>query len=310
MPRKKYSSFKVGIFVLVSVLIVTSTVFWAKSFFLETNMRTLHGKFITVSGLNKGDFVTVTGVKKGVVKNFDVEGDSVYVTFIIEETIKIKNDYRLEIISTELMGGKTLNIFPGKYGSEIDYSFPLTGKVAFDISSIATKVVDMTDDVKTLIGNFNKASLGLDTLLVSLNDIMSDKGFKKNIKNTASNFEATSRSLNALISENRVTLKTLAEKTGLTIDKVGVTVDNVNSFVDDSKPGVKESLNSIKDLTVKVSDLVINLNKLVIDIQDPTKGMGKFINDPAFYNNLNNTLLEIEKMTKKIREEGIKLNLF
>ena len=87
MPRKKYSSFKVGIFVLVSVLIVTSTVFWAKSFFLETNMRTLHGKFITVSGLNKGDFVTVNGVKKGVVKNFDVEGDSVYVTFIIEETI-------------------------------------------------------------------------------------------------------------------------------------------------------------------------------------------------------------------------------
>ena len=125
-----------------------------------------------------------------------------------------------------------------------------------------------------------------------------------------SNISETSKNLNSLIAENKKTLGTIIEKTSQTIDKVGNTVDNVNGVIDNTKPELSETMKNIKTLTTKIDDLVTNLNGLVGDVTQKKSGLGKFIYDDKFFENLNKSLEEIQELTKKIRNDGVKINIF
>lgn len=310
MSYKKYSALKVGLFVAFAIIIVAGTLFWAKSFYLNKGTRNCKVYFDNVTGLKQGDPVLINGVRKGKVLDFDLEGDSVLVEFSIEEGIRIYIDYRIEIIATELLGGKMINITPGKDKQEIDYSLAMIGAGSNDMMALLGSVGDLAGDVKVLIGNFNKATIDLEKVLVNVNEIIGDPNTKRNLKSTVGNIEVASRNLNTLIAENRVSLKNIADKTSITIDKFGNTMDNVNDIVVDTKPELKNTFEDVQDLTEKVNTLVENLNVLVTDITEQKSGVGKFIYDDKFFNNLNSTLIEIEKLTKKIREDGVKIDLF
>ncbi|HPS64561.1 MAG TPA: MlaD family protein [Ignavibacteria bacterium] len=310
MSSDKHSSVKVGVFILAAVIIVLATIFWAKSFIITSNMRDMKIRFETVTGLKTGDPVVVSGVRKGKVTGFELIGDSVTVEFMIDRDVKIKKDYRMEIMSTELLGGKTLNINIGRSPEEINYNEMLRGSKSGDMTELMSAVTDMTGDIKVLLKNFNQASLQLDTVLRNVNDVIGDPNVKSQLKGTVSNIENTSKNLNSLVSENKQTLSAIIDKTSKTIDKVGSTVDNVNGVIDNSKPELTETMRNVKTLTAKIDDLVTNLNTLVGDVTQKKSGLGRFIYDDKFFENLNKSLEEIQNLTKKIRQDGVKINLF
>lgn len=310
MSSDKHSSVKVGVFILAAVIIVLATIFWAKSFIITSNMRDMKIRFETVTGLKTGDPVVVSGVRKGKVTGFELIGDSVTVEFMIDRDVKIKKDYRMEIMSTELLGGKTLNINIGRSPEEINYNVMLRGSKSGDMTELMSAVTDMTGDIKVLLKNFNQASLQLDTVLRNVNDVIGDPNVKSQLKGTVSNIENTSKNLNSLVSENKQTLSAIIDKTSKTIDKVGSTVDNVNGVIDNSKPELTETMRNVKTLTAKIDDLVTNLNTLVGDVTQKKSGLGRFIYDDKFFENLNKSLEEIQNLTKKIRQDGVKINLF
>jgi phospholipid/cholesterol/gamma-HCH transport system substrate-binding protein len=303
MFYKKFSEIKVGVFIFIAMIIVISTVFWAKGFIVGKDKRDMVVYFTTISSLNYGDPVAVNGVSKGKVTNIELEGDSVKVTFAIERDVKIKTDYIIDVASPELMAGKTLFIKPGKNAQEIDYSKPLYGSPSSDIASLMKTASDMSGDVKTLIGKFNKTADNLDIVLVNINDIVGDKRMQGDLKNTISNLSVTSRSLNGLVADSRKNVNNLSESA----DK---TMKSVNSLIDDSSPEIKNTFKDVQILTTKFDSLVTNLNYIVADIHQQKSGVGKFLYDDKFFNNLNKLVEEVEKLTVKIRKDGIKLDLF
>lgn len=303
MAKKKYSEVKVGIFVFFAALIVLSTIFWAKGFIIEKSQRDLYAYFDNISGLNLGDPVTVNGVKKGKVISIDLEGDSVFVKFTVEKDIKIKSDYKIKVAVLELMGGKQLYVVPGKSNQEIDYTKPLKGENTTDIAEVIETVAGMTSDIKNLLTKFDKVTDNLNTVLLNVNEIVGDESMKSNLRSTLYNIEITSRNLSALVSENKNTIK---ELTG----KIGNTVNNVNGMVTDARPDVQNTFRDIQTLTTKVDTLVGNLNIIVSDIKTQKSGVGKFLYDDKFFDSLNKTLEELQTLSKKIRKDGIKINLF
>ncbi len=303
MFRKKFSELKVGLFVLIAVIIVLATIFWARGFLMTRSQMDMIAYFQKTSGLNEGDPVSVKGVEMGRVSSIELVGDSIRVDFTLDETVKIKEDYKIEVAMLELMGGKKLYITPGKSSVEIDYSKPLYGRNSVDFLSLMNSVSELSVEVKTLIQNFSKTNDRLNEVLININDIVGDRQMKMDLKSTMSNVEVTSRNLNALVSENRISLRSIT-------DKVGYTIDNVNEVMDDSSPEFKATLKEMHTLTTKVDTLVTNLNVIVSDIHNQESSVGKFMYDEEFYENINKTLKEIEELTKKIRKEGVKINLF
>lgn len=303
MSERKFSEIKVGVFVFVAAFIVLATLFWAKGFMVSKGQNDLKAYFKNVSGLNIGDPVTVNGVRKGKVQSFDLEGDSVKVELTLEKTVKIRKDYKIEIAMLELMGGKQVLISPGVDNEEIDYEKPLNGITGSDITSMMKNVNEVTQDVKGLLKKFDTTVADLDVTIKNVNDIVGDKAMQFNLKNTLLNLNTASNHLNLLLSENRTTFKDI---TG----KVGKTVDNVNGILDENGPQVKSTFKDIQTLTTRIDTLITGINAIVGDIQMQKGSVGKFMYDDKLYENLNKSLLEIERLSKKIRKDGIKINLF
>ena len=80
--------------------------------------------------------------------------------------------------------------------------------------------------------------------------------------------------------------------------------------MDENSPEINSTLKEMHILTTKVDTLITNLNLIVADIQNQKGSVGKLMYDEEFYENINKALLEIERLTKKIRKDGIKINLF
>lgn len=303
MADKKFSEFKVGLFVLIAVLVVFLTVFWAKGFSVNLSQQEYQVYFPKVSGLNEGDQVSVNGVRKGKIDKIELEGDSVKIQFNIDKSIKIRKDYDIYVAATELTGGKVLYIEPGKSTIEVNPDEPLHGNPGADFASLMNSFSEITTDIKSLIGEFKTSTDNLNKVILNVNEIVGDDNLKGNIRTTLSNLAVSSRNLNSLVEDSRSGINRITTR-------LGTTVDNVDLAIGDNSKDLKNTLMEIQSLTNTVDTLVSNLNVVVTDIQDKDKGIGKFLTDDKFFNNINATLSEIEKLTKNIRKNGIKLNLF
>lgn len=303
MAKYKYSEAKIGVFVLGAMLLILATTIYVKGFILGRDFTSVSATFESVPGLNVGDPVTVRGVKQGQVESIKLQDTVVVVDFSIHKDIKLYSDYKIEVAVLEIMGGKQLAVFPGSSMTEVNLNSPLQGTTGADISNLFQTMGDLTDDIAVLLESFQKNSENLDDVLVNINDIVGDPRLKNDLKNTMTNFAVTSQQLGSLVAENRVNLNRLT-------DKVGYTIDNVNTVFDETTPEFKKTFQEIQVLTNRVDSLIVNLNTVISDIKNPDYGAGKFIYDDSFYENINATLKEIEKLTKKIREDGVKINLF
>lgn len=303
MAKYKYSEAKIGVFVLGAMLLILATTIYVKGFILGRDFVSKTAIFESVPGLSVGDPVTVRGVKQGQVERIKLEGTVVEVGFSIHKDIKLYTDYKIEVAVLELMGGKQLAVDPGTSMTEVSYDTPLQGTTGADISNLFQSMNSLTTDVSELLESFQKNSENLDEVLVNINDIVGDPRLKNDLKNTMTNFALTSQQLGSLVAENRVNLNRLT-------DKVGYTIDNVNTVFDETTPEFKKTFQEIQVLTNRVDSLIVNLNSVIVDIKNPNYGAGKFIYDDSMYENINATLKEIEKLTKKIREDGVKINLF
>lgn len=303
MQKKKSSEFKVGLFVFVAALIVLLSIFWAKGFSVSLSLQQYEVYFSKVSGINEGDMVSLNGVRKGQVDKIELTGDSVKILFSIDKNIRLKKDYDIYIASTELTGGKVLYIEPGKSSAEVPIGTPLYGNPGADFASLMNSFADITTDVKLLIGEFKKSTEHLNGVIANVNDIVGDEGMKSSIKTTVNNLATTSQNLNQLVNESRSGINNLTSKAGNTLENIDVTIG-------DNGEALKNTLREIQVLTNTIDTLALNLNYVVTDINNKEKGIGKFLTDDEFFNNLNATLAEIEKLSKNIRKNGVKLNIF
>lgn len=303
MDKTKASKLKVGITVIVSIIIVLYGIAFLKGFKFGVVTNDLVAYFGDVNGLKVGDQVSVSGVPKGKVKDVELEGDSVRISFTLARDVILKKDCSISIEMQELMSGKQLAIKPGRSSELADITKPLRGSTSMDIISLIGTMNQVGEDVKDISAKLNKTTDDLNTIIMNVNDIVGDEGFKSNIKGSASNFNAASKNLDLLLEENRHNLSVLTSK-------LNSLADNLENTVTDTKPDLKETITNVRILTFKLDSLTDNFNQLVSNTRDTNSTVGKLLTDDEFYINLNNTVLNIDKLVKQIKKEGIKLRIF
>jgi phospholipid/cholesterol/gamma-HCH transport system substrate-binding protein len=157
---------------------------------------------------------------------------------------------------------------------------------------------EMGDQVKEIMSRIEKVTNDLDNTIKNVNDIVGDENFKSNVRSTASNFNAASKNFSILIEENRKNLSSITSK-------LNSLANNLDATVTETRPELKTTLGNIKELTVKLDSLGTNLNNFVLGIKDPNSTVGKLLTQDELYKNLNKTLLDIDKLVKKLQKEGL-----
>jgi len=298
MKNQKKAELKVGITVIVAVIILLWIIGWAKNINLNSAEKMLTISFQNVAGLVVGDFVSVQGIKEGYVKALRNENNFVLVDVSLSENVKLKKDAQFSIMMVDLMGGKKIEISPGKSNIEIDYSQIQNGAFVGDISTAMASLGNVQNDLVSIIKEVK-------TTLTSLNKLVNNAKFIDGIHNSVF-------SLNNIIKKTDFLLSNNSEAISELIKNSNELINNSNKFVIENKDEIKSTFNDVSYLIKNTDTLVIKLNQFIIETENKENNLSKLLYDKELVDSLSITFKKLKKLINtintQINDEGLKVD--
>jgi phospholipid/cholesterol/gamma-HCH transport system substrate-binding protein len=298
MKDQRKTEIKVGVTILVGLIIFLWIFGWAKNFSLTPTENTVKVKFNNTAGLETGDPVTVNGVRKGFVEDLVIDGESVIVTLKVDNKIQLKEDASFAISMLDLMGGKKVDISPGSAPNELAYNQVHSGLFYADVPQVMSMVGSFREDFTSTISDIK-------ITLTSLNNYLTDKELNADLKSSMSNLKKITGKLNLLIDENRTSLKQLTENTAELTEKAKV-------FIESNQESLNESVKELQSVLKNSNNLITKLNKFTDEMEAKQNNLGKIIYDEKIYEDLSQSLKQLNELTKlmleQLKEDGLKVD--
>lgn len=284
--------FKTGILVIGASLVLILGYNFLKGSSLFKEEREFFVKYSNVEGLMPEASVTVNGLQIGKVKQIFISEHTrdVTVSFIIDKRgFEVSNTSEVLLYNPGLIGGKALAVVP-------DYSNPTMAKAGDTLIGnlergmmevVADKVIPLGDDLGSTLAN-------LDSLLLSLNEVLDEKGIGhlrstfENIDNTMATLNTTSTSISTLFESNN-------QKISATIDNFEKTSKNFVS--------ISDSLATLdtQKLVYEIEQSIAGINNVVNSLEDGEGSLGKLLKDDSLYHNLEGASKELEELMNDIK---------
>ncbi len=294
---------KVGAIAIVAItfLILGFNFLKGKKFF--TSNTTLTGIYGNVHGLANSNPITINGLQVGTVYSISTEKDmrSISVALNITKDINIP-DNSIAVIKPNPLGTTSVEIILGNSALMLkNKDTILTEANAGIFNDVLKKVDPVLYEVKRAVGS-------LDTLIDNFNSML-DPNSKRNIAASMENLNKittalaySSASLQTLLNTQIGSLaKTLGNMNSIT-SNLAANNPKINDIVANlDKTASKFSQVDLKK-TMDTLDVAVNNLKNIIDNVNSSKGtLGKFMNDPALYNNLASTSNKLNLLLDDIR---------
>jgi len=228
--------------------------------------------FNEIGGLQEGDGVFLRGKKIGYVKNTILNQENVNVILSLDFPVTFYENYKIEVASATMLGGKVLNI---------DLGQPTLNKLAESEVIYGTDPIDVMADFHISVHNLKNI---LDVILEengTLGKLIFDDGIYITLKNLAEG----SNEILSKIDSGQGTIGKLLVNDSLYNDTEKL-VDNFNKVTERVANGsgplgqlLSEENKVIDDLQQAVNELNIALIKL----NSTNSTIGKLLNDSELY---------------------------
>lgn len=232
--------------------------------------------FSNAHGLVKSSAVYADGYQVGIVSDIIYDYDhpgNVLVEISVDPKLKLRVGTRVQIDSG-LMGGCTLNVYPGSnLGSIYQMGDTIPGSEALGLMS---KAADLVPQVQGLASK-------VDTLVVSLNRLVNNPDIPlilSNVEEVSKDLTVTTRHLNSLLEND-------FPKLASTYNKVGE-----NAIL------LTEKLNGvdIEGTLANVDKTVKDVDRMILQMQSPEGTLGALMKDRGLYDNLNHTVQSADSL--------------
>ncbi len=306
-------------------------------------------QFAETYDANKGDSVRLSGMRIGSIGDIEFTGgDSrrgVTFTLIINRGIRVPADVNAYVHSRGFVGSGYVELRPGgpkrthpDTGDELDFLLtdrvmtiqgstypPGAGLVPREVTeamsdlrkgfkemgelastlNLLLKPMAETPEAGKRIGEFFDALGQLSTTLSAINEIVADDANKANLKTALAGFsQAATNASKAMASLEAFARQAdgTAKEVTLSVKKAGDNFDRVSV--------------QMLDVAENLSALSASLNRTATQAETGKGTLSKMLNDPTLYNNLaesakrlHGLMIELELLSKKWREEGVKIKL-
>ena len=300
MRNPRVTEIKVGITVLLGLLVFIWVLGWAKSFNLTSSDNLVKVRFIKVSGLEIGNNVTVNGVRKGHVNDFFIQGSSVIVTLSISNDVILKKDAEFALESTDLMGGRKIEVNPGNSDENLNLTEIHQGNYITDIAGMISLFSNIQDKISIIANESVKTLKGINSLL-------EDKTFIEGLKTSITNLNIVTAKLDRVLTENQQNIKEISENTK------EITSDT-KILIKENKDKVELTLANLNAVMLKSDSLMTSLNYLTQETITGGNNLGKILYNDSLYNNLIQAMESINELTKILKDQleadGIKVDAY
>ncbi len=271
----------VGVFIIMVLLgLGYFTIMLSKETWFG-NKQTMEVVFNDVMGLRDGDNVVVRGMTVGKVKEMRLEKDGVHVVAVFNAGVRprMKEDYRVNIVATSILGGRYLLINEGsEAAAEIaKKSFVYQGQQPYDLIADAAELMNAVRRGVVeggIVENFQEAS-------VSMRDIAERL---REGKGTLGRLLAEDDTLYEDLTSAMASLKRLSER------------------VEKGEGTIGKLLGPDDQLYKDLSETVESLSSIAASIDEGEGTVGKLIRDEALYLEVKGAVEEIRAAIDDMRE--------
>lgn len=295
---------KVGALTAVAITLLILSFNFLKGKTLLKTGNYLYAVYSETKGIKISNPVYVKGFQVGAVA--DIENADPNIASIIV-SIKLTDNYNIPVNSVAVirenpLGTPSIDIQLGDQKTYLQQGDTLqTAEAKGMLSGIMDKVTPVTVQLEKTIQT-------LDEVLKNINTIF-DPRTKNNLQSVIANVNKTTESL---VVSSASLQQMLNQQTG----SIAQSMNNVNKFtknLSDNNEKISQTLGNVAkasdnlakaDLAGSISQLktaVSNLNEVVEKINSDKGSMGKLLNDPSLYNNLNNTIKSANILVDDLR---------
>ncbi len=297
------SEAKVGIFVFVAlVILVYMSLRVGGVKFGREEGYTLIVRMTDAGGLDKNASVKIAGVEVGRVKDITLEDHKAKLRLLIKPQVKIGKDFTAVLKTKGLLGERYIELLPGsptapilKDGEEITRVLTYT-----DVDTLVTMLGDVAGDVKEVTETLKK--------------VFGGKEGEQTLKNITVNIESITRRLDTIISENEnrvgVMMASL-EEFSLSMREVS---DTLNSILTEHRGDIESVIENVKSAAARLDMVMKSLDELAPEVKQTVSSignvsrkieegegtLGKLVNDPRLYEDIDKTVKGINKYLTKI----------
>jgi phospholipid/cholesterol/gamma-HCH transport system substrate-binding protein len=300
MRNSRTAEIKVGVTVLLGLLVFIWVLGWAKNFTLTSSDKQVKVRFDKVSGLEIGNNVTVNGVRKGHVKDFFIQGSSVIVTLSISNEVVLKKDAEFSLESTDLMGGRKIEVNPGNSDDNLNLAEVHQGIYISDIAGMISLFSDIQDKISIIANESVKTLQGI-------NSLIEDTQFIEGLRTSVSNLNRLTARLDKVIAENQQNFLEIAENTKV------ITTDT-KILIKENKEKVEAALVNLNSVMLKSDSLLSSLNYLTQETITGGNNLGRLLYNDSVYTNFIQTLESMNELTKilknQLETDGIKVDAY
>ena len=268
--------------------------------------------FAEIQGIREGDNISLRGVDVGKIVDVKVRKNKVVLTLSLQEKLDLRDDYRFEILTSSMLGGKYLHVFEGN---------PDRPELPADTELVGTRPVDLVDEATKTVDAIRKALVD-DKILDNLKD-----GADK-LNTVIARVERGEGTIGKLLKEDQVydDLRSITKDLREVSDKIAKGESSLGKFMaDDGKlyDRVDTVVSNLVDATHNVAQGKGTLGKLLSDddtvyedlkatastLRDLSKSidqgegtLGKLVKDDALYEDTRSMINEARATLDDFRE--------
>ena len=298
MTNKK-NNIVVGLFVILSLLILLFGVYFLKEASPGQKTDTYSVMFPQVSTLQDGDPVKVNGVKMGKVTQIELKGNRVRVTLKLNRGLQLPKDSDVRIQNIGLMGerqigivlGASAEIWPpeseleGRIDAGIAEAMGIAGEVFVESETLVRSlraIMDSTVGKPEFVATFNNVVSQTEELSTRLNTFIGEIDPK--VKHSLANLESASSRVHILLKDQEMPVKTIIQNG-------------------------QEVSTKLKDVVDKADKVADEMNRLLAKVNSSNSTLGAMLNDSTFYQELRGTLNSADSLFKRIEKKGLDVNV-
>ena len=267
---------KIGLTGAVALVILFLGINFLKGAKLFTTQQTYYIRFSNAKALSKNSTVYADGYNVGRVSNVLYDYDHPGQVLV---AISVDRGLRIPKGSSARLGGCTLNLLLTT--NLTDAYHPGDTIQGSDANGLLSRAAEMMPQIEQTVAR-------VDTLLASLNRIVEDPNIQAILQNT----EAVTKHLNQSSAQLNQLLKKDVPQMTTTFTQAGENISTLANHLDQLQ--LQATLDS-------VNAAVGSLRQMIAQAQDPDGTLGRMMNDPTLYNNLNHTIQSADSLVTDLK---------
>lgn len=287
---------KIGASVLIALLALVFGINYLKGVNLFKAANYYYASYTNVAGLSQSAPVTVNGYKVGLVREIAYEYDNpghVKVELSLDRQLRIPEGTQAAIV-TDMLGTSTIELRMGTSSNYLEIGENLKG----------VEGSGLMDKVSTeLLPTVMQIAPHIDSLVVALTTVASDPALLSAVRRLdviMANLETSTTQLNAAM-KNVPAIVSNANTTMANVSEISANLTQVSK----SLAAISDDLKDMPlDSTMRnINRITANLDEATSKLNSTNSSLGLLLNDPALYNNINNSAAHIDSILIDLKKQ-------